>query len=714
MRFRFFGKKAGQAKQVEGSLLLRRLILAAMMVPLVALLRTGGIRLLGVVLLGAIGMALGHWYSYRYREQENSRLVRGLIFLGIHVVFGWMCVGLVIGAAYPQAQVAILAQAVTTFDLRYRGSLFNTLFISGATLYIAASISRTAEFALYLILFGLLVLAAFFVAEQKDGRGAAALLPQEREKAVAPSLRVRRALTPLLLRYTLLAGGAIFVIFLFTPRFAGRPFIPPFSISLPISGGVKSEIINPGLPLVQIDGWSDGTSDYFYGFDTNLDLRYRGGLHDEVVMYVRSPSRSYWRSHSYDFYDGTTWRQSNKSLTPLKKTGSVSFKVPYDERGVGDQIVQSFTIVRDQPNLLFAAYRPAEVFIMARKGTVVIDRGEGLRTSEALKEGMTYSVISYRPDFEPERLRQASTDYPTQITRGYLQLPDNISERVRGLASELTAAHDNTFDQVMALNDHLYTSYPYNFFPPPHPSGAEVVDTFLFEDKEGICEQYATSLVVMARTLGIPARLVTGYGPGDYSQLTGYYEVRGQDAHSWVEVYFPDDGWVPFDPTPGWTAQPYPTPVQTWFFSAQSSLELNIPFAAIAEVGMAGMTLIAPYLMSIALLVIFALLSWQLKQQFRKWQAKRSATSYSMLPKDNDRQAIMKRYRQAIKLLSRQAYTKPTTSQTMSEYASQIDSPNLSRLTQMADIAAYRPATPEEQELERAEEAYNKLREEMS
>ena len=109
---------------------------------------------------------------------------------------------------------------------------------------------------------------------------------------------------------------AIFCAFLFTPRFAGRPLVPPFTINVPLRGGVKSQIINPGVPLVQINGWSDGSSDYFYGFDTNLDLRYRGGLSDEMVMYVRSPSRSYWRSHSYDFYTGDSWGQSDPTLTP--------------------------------------------------------------------------------------------------------------------------------------------------------------------------------------------------------------------------------------------------------------------------------------------------------------------------------------------------------------------------------------------------------------
>ncbi|MCB0198110.1 MAG: transglutaminase domain-containing protein, partial [Anaerolineae bacterium] len=175
------------------------------------------------------------------------------------------------------------------------------------------------------------------------------------------------------------------------------------------------------------------------------------------------------------------------------------------------QIVQTFTLVRDQPNLIFAAYRPAEIFIATER--LSLDSGDGIRVPEGLKAGLTYSVVSYRPDFDADRLRHLPAGpYPPAIRERYLQLPDTISQRVRQLAQTLTEPHDNTFDKVDALTEYLLTEYPYNLFPPAHPPGAEVVDTFLFEDREGICEQYVTALVVMARSLGIPARLVSGYG----------------------------------------------------------------------------------------------------------------------------------------------------------------------------------------------------------
>jgi transglutaminase-like putative cysteine protease len=725
------------AKQPEQSLLLRGVILAAMLVPLLAIARVSSLGPHAV--LAGLGIGVGHWYSYQTRERPNQ-LVRGVMFLAIHLVLAWMIIGLATGATVPQAQFAIFTQAITSFDLRYRTSLFNTLIHSLANLYIAASLSRTSELVVYLILFAGLVLAAFYVAEQEDGLKLARLRPGP--TSTRPATR-RSGLLIFGAGFVLIFLISISVAFIFTPRFASRPIVPPFTINVPLRGGVKSEIINPGIPVVQINGWSDDSSDYFYGFDTDLDLRYRGGLSNEIVMYVRSPSRSYWRSHSYDFYTGVSWQQSDQRLIDIPGHGGVYFELlpplgapvagpartgraPGPPRHVEElfgstvqakaeqQIVQSFTMLRDQPNLIFAAYRPAEVFIVTEQ--LSVDSGDGIRVPEPLKAGLTYSVVSYRPEFNPELLRQATTDYPAEISRRYLQLPGNISDRVKQLARTLTAPYGNNYDKVMALNQHLLSQYPYNFFPPPHPPGAEVVDTFLFEDQEGVCEQYVTALVVMARTLGIPARLATGYGSGDYNGLTGYYEVRLNHAHSWAEVYFSGYGWVPFDPTPGWTPQPYPTPVQSWLFSNMGKIPgLNIPAGALISGSITGLVKIGPFLALAAVVVGLTVLAVYLGKRLSLLSGRRARPAYTPSASNRTRRLILALYQRGVRFMLRRKYRQRRPWETLSEYARDIGSlPALLELTRIAEIAAYRPEAPDERVVAEAEAALVSLETELA
>lgn len=102
----------------------------------------------------------------------------------------------------------------------------------------------------------------------------------------------------------------------------------------------------------------------------------------------------------------------------------------------------------------------------------------------------------------------------------------------------------------MALDGYLKTTFEYDLEAPPLPDGADFVDHFLFEARRGWCNHYATAMVVMLRALGIPARLAAGFTAGEYIDSRDLFEIRDQDAHAWVEVFFYDAGWIDFDPTP--------------------------------------------------------------------------------------------------------------------------------------------------------------------
>jgi len=165
-------------------------------------------------------------------------------------------------------------------------------------------------------------------------------------------------------------------------------------------------------------------------------------------------------------------------------------------------------------------------------------------------------------------LREASTDYPEGIASRYLQLPSTLPERVGELAKEITALQGNPYDRAVAIQDYLRSTIEYREDIEAPPEDRDPIDYLLYDSQEGYCNYYASAMVVMARAVGIPARLVVGYAGGELAEETSMYVVRRRDTHAWVEAYFPGFGWVEFEPT---ASEP---PITRAESSDDSSLEL--------------------------------------------------------------------------------------------------------------------------------------------
>jgi protein-glutamine gamma-glutamyltransferase len=159
-----------------------------------------------------------------------------------------------------------------------------------------------------------------------------------------------------------------------------------------------------------------------------------------------------------------------------------------------------------------------------------------------------YAGFSRLPALDVIKLRGAGTDYPDDIKQTYLQLPI-LDPRIAPLAEQMTARKTTPYDKAAAMEVYLRSKYGYTLDLKGKP-GDDPLAHFLFETRAGHCEYFASSMTVMLRTLGIPAREVNGFLPGEYNDLAGDYVVRASDAHSWVEAFFPGNGWVTFDPTP--------------------------------------------------------------------------------------------------------------------------------------------------------------------
>jgi transglutaminase-like putative cysteine protease len=212
---------------------------------------------------------------------------------------------------------------------------------------------------------------------------------------------------------------------------------------------------------------------------------------------------------------------------------------------------------------------PASVIARDNYGT--------LQAPSRLQLGTVYSVKSY---FEMIKDHPASGAELLDNLTPYLQLPDTLSPRIPALAQTITQHADTDLARAIAIETHLRDHYTYTFETVLASPGKMLLEEFLFETQHGHCELFATAMVMLLRTQGIPARLATGFSATNLNPLTGYYEIRALDAHAWVEAYFPEYGWVLFEPTAYYNL---PAPKQS-ASTAEALLEYLENVAEAAEV----------------------------------------------------------------------------------------------------------------------------------
>jgi len=340
---------------------------------------------------------------------------------------------------------------------------------------------------------------------------------------------------------------------------------------------------------VQRTSSSSGAGSSLSGYSRD-DRKIGGGFQFDYspVMTVTTSQRSYWRGESKSIYTGKGWGDlKNPLLVPArigKDVDNYKLDPPRAEGVETVEVVQSVTVERkDKLPVLFTAGPAAAVTELKS------DNNAGLRWNPAeweLSWGKTsrvqsYSVISEVTVLNEEKLRKLDPSVKRSLdVEPYLQLPDSLPQRVRDLAAEQTSGLSNDYDRAKKLEQYLKETYPYTNTPDlsrqSDRANGDIVDAFLFEIQEGYCDYFSTSFVVMARSVGLPARWVKGYatgydrvaiernrfgGPDETPDPTGAgtYTVRNADAHSWAEVYFEGYGWIPFEPTSGFSV-PQPRP----------------------------------------------------------------------------------------------------------------------------------------------------------
>jgi len=264
-----------------------------------------------------------------------------------------------------------------------------------------------------------------------------------------------------------------------------------------------------------------------------------GSLPQTPQFVVDGPSNAYWRQTAYATYTGSSWSSS-------PRWQSIDRGVPNDARTVDGQAMEYRVTLLVPSSSLPTAWQPSSVRLPNGSAGVEASTVGGVRTTRRLPADSTYLARSAAPPDDPAALRAAGTDYPAEITARYTQLPETTPSRVGSFTDELTAGDETPYDEATTIRDWL-AKKPYSLNA-SHEAGEPVADQFIFEMESGYCQYYATSMVVMLRTQGIPARYAVGYAPGERVDKNQYL-VTADRGHAWVEVFFPETGWVRFDPT---------------------------------------------------------------------------------------------------------------------------------------------------------------------
>lgn len=307
------------------------------------------------------------------------------------------------------------------------------------------------------------------------------------------------------------------------------------------------------------------------------------------VMSIDSSVRSYWRGETRRLYTGTGWLDYlSEGRNNRGGGGSEEFLLndpaPKTETM---QVVQTITMQNEQIYpILFGGYAIAKVEYLDEESSASFSSSATWYPEEAELRWDPSHVAVLSSSAEPTRLyprryaitaniplipleevREAAYQelYPEgSRDEQYLQVPSDFPERVRLLAEQITSEGDTPYKKMELLQAYLRQNFEYTNKPDiSRKQSDDFVDSFLFEIQQGYCDYFSTSMVMMARTLGIPARWVKGYAPGSqpspetldrFPERGMAYQVNNADAHSWVELHFGDYGWIPFEPTPGFNA----------------------------------------------------------------------------------------------------------------------------------------------------------------
>lgn len=517
---------------------------------LLAVASTGKLDFLSTVGVPALLLYKGFRILRRRGPEISARLATGLVlayFLFFPVDLWVVSRNLAEGAPNPALYAALLAaihlmlfatlvrlfSARTNRDFAFLAGLGVTCMLASAILTVETG------FLIALGIFLALAVSTFVALEIRRSSSGAVTPPLEAGSLMAHQLNRALSLTSIFVALTVLAIGA--VIFFMIPRFT--------------MGYLSALNLQPELMT---------------GFSDTVTLGEIGEIkkNTAVVMRVRingdasRASEIHWRGIVFTNFDGRRWFTPEHQQTVLTPDSS-------DVYWLGAPMLFASGANRLDYTILMEPIATDAIFVAPRirsltgrfmngsehplgaqqRGYLFIDSTGSIFNPFHNVTKVRYEGSSVLLNFPPKELRKASAEYPVPVLDTYLQLPPTLDPRIKKLAADVTFGSKNEYDKAANIERYLKTRYTYTL-DLSGPRQADPLANFLFVRRAGHCEYFAAAMTVMLRSLGIPARYVGGFLPGEFNDVGGDYIIRESDAHTWVEVYFPGYGWLTFDPTP--------------------------------------------------------------------------------------------------------------------------------------------------------------------
>lgn len=483
-----------------------------------ALVVTGELLAPAVVLQGAALLASLRLRDHPRAWQRSALVLNGALGAVVALAIGlWLHGALALVAL---AHFAHLALGLQLLDARPRRSDFLLVALALFQVLLAANLTDSLLFPPLLVVF-VLAMTWTLVVHTLWAEALAHGEPWRAERAIAPGLA----------RTTIVATGLSLVlavaIFLVLPRVRSGALAAPGLLAAP-QAGFSDRIALGDLGRIRQD--------------PTVVLRVET-LRGEVPP----RAEAYWRGLAFDHFDGRHWSVTPPARRLLARAADLGVGVPGGPKRA--DLVQRVLRQPVAAGVLFAAGAAARV--EGSFGRLEADPNGGLYAPESELDRIQYEVAIEARPADPARLGEERALPPAEGGERFLALPP-LSEAVTALALRIVAGAATDAERAAALERHLRRTGRYADRPPPERPGdpRSPVEAFLLENTAGHCEYFASGMVVLARAIGLPARLVNGFAGGSENAIGGFVELSRSDAHAWVEVHFERAGWVRYDPTP--------------------------------------------------------------------------------------------------------------------------------------------------------------------